>query len=231
MIALEGGSAPVSPHGQRGAVGALIAVVAAHGGAGATGAAIALARGWGAEAWLIDADLAGGDAHARLGLETRAADAGLAARRGGGDDALGGGRRVEFGWLLEVCPRPELAWLIRDAAVRDAVRAAMRSASCVVVDAARSVGPALEPVVDADAVVLVAHATRSDALERTRRRLVRAGVEERRIIECATAPTLADRVAGRLRRSPALIDVVAADDRLLLLVEARLAAVGARDRT
>lgn len=211
--------------------GTVVAVVGAHGGAGATGAAIAIARGCGVDAWLFDADLAGGDAHAVLGIEARAGDVGLAARTSADASALAaGGRRTEFGWLCEVCPRPDLAWLIGDGVVRDAVRAAMRLAPFVVVDAGRPVGPSFEPVVDADAVVLLAHAMRADALESARRRLVRAGVEERRILECATAPTVVDRLAARLRKGSIAVAVDGSDDRLLLLVEARLAAVGPRDR-
>lgn len=211
--------------------GTVVAVAGAHGGAGATRAAIAIARGCGVDAWLFDADLAGGDAHVELGVEARAGDIGLAARTSADASALAaGGRRTEFGWLCEVCPRPDLAWLIGDGVVRDAVRAAMGLAPFVVVDAGRPVGPSFEPVVDADVVVLLAHALRADALESARRRLVRAGVEERRILECATAPTVVDRVAVRLRRGSAAVAVDGTDDRLLLLVEARLAAVGPRDR-
>jgi hypothetical protein len=84
-------------------------------------------------------------------------------------------------------------------------------------------------VLDADVVVLIAHVNRAAAVEDALRRLVRSGVDERRVLVCATAPTIVERALGRVRRDVAVIDVER-DDRLSLLVEGRLAAIGPRDR-
>jgi Flp pilus assembly CpaE family ATPase len=206
-------------------------VVGAHGGAGATCAAIAIARDAAHDTCLIDADLAGGDARHILGLAQQPGDVGLAAVQEVDAGVLvHGARRTAFGSLYELCPRPELAWLIRDGAARDLARVAMSAASVVVIDAGRPTGPAFEPVLDADVIVLVWHATRPEAAEAARRRLVRAGADERRILDCATAPTIVDRAIGRIRRDVVVIDVER-DDRLMLMVEGRLAALGPRNRT
>ena len=216
--------------GEPSALGRLVAVVGAHGGCGVTRAAVAVARDSAAGAVLIDADLGGGDAQAVLGLAPRSADVGLAGLSTVDERAIiGAARRTAFGWLFEACPRPELAWLIRDGRMRDVARAAMRIAPLAVVDAGRPFGPSLEPVVDADVIVLLAHAHRTDARDRARRRLVRGGADERRILDCATAPTLLERAIGRVRRDVAVVDVER-DDQLLLMIEGRLATLGPRDR-
>jgi len=215
----------------RSALGRLVCVVGAHGGAGTTTAAIAIAREAAHDACLIDADLAGGDVRRALGLAQQPGDVGLAAAQEIDTSVLMHGlRRTSFGSLFEICPRPELAWLIRDGAGRDLTRTAMRTSSFVVVDAGRPTGPSFEPVLDADVIVLVWHATRDVAADVARQRLVRAGADERRIVDCATAPSIVERAIGRVRRDIALIDVVH-DDRLMLMVEGRLAALGPRDRT
>jgi Flp pilus assembly CpaE family ATPase len=206
-------------------------VVGAHGGAGTTSAAIAIAREAGHDVCLIDGDLAGGDARRVLGLPVQPGDVGLAAVQAVDAGVLMHGlRRTAFGSLFELCPRPELAWLIRDGAGRELARAAMRASSFVVVDAGRPTGPAFEPVLDADVIVLVWHATRAASAAAARQRLVRAGADERRILDCATAPSIVERAVGRVRRDVAVIDVER-DDRLMLMVEGRLAALGPRDRT
>ena len=211
-------------------LGRLVAVVGAHGGCGATRAAVAVARDAAAGAFLIDADIGGGDAGQLLGLSARPGDVGLAAVAAVDQATVAGSaRRTAFGWLFEASPRPDLAWLIRDGHMRDLARTAMRLSPLVVVDAGRPSGPSLEPVVDADVIVLLAHAHRHDALERVRRRLVRSGADEHRILACATAPTFVERAIGRLRRDVAVVDVER-DDLLMLMIEGRLAAVGPRDR-
>ncbi len=211
--------------------GRLVCVAGAHGGAGTTRAAIAIARDAAHDACLVDADLSGGDARELLGLTLRPGDVGLAAVSEVDASAFThGARRTAFGTVFEVSPRPELAWLIRDGAVRELARTAMRLCSLVVVDAGRPTGPSCEPALDADIVVLVWHANRRDAAERARHRLVRAGVDDRRIVDCATAPSLFERVLGRVRRDISVVDVER-DDQLLVLVEGRLAALGPRDRT
>lgn len=215
----------------RTALGRLICVVGAHGGAGATCAALAIAHQAGRDTCLIDADLAGGDTRRALGLSSQPGDVGLAAVQDVDAGVFAqGARRTSFGSLYELCPRPELAWLIRDGAARDLARVAMRSAAFVVVDAGRPTGPAFEPVLDADVIVLVWHATRTDAADAARHRLARAGADERRIVDCATAPSIVDRALGRVRRDIAVVDVER-DDRLMLMVEGRLAALGPRDRS
>ncbi len=206
--------------------GRLVAVVGAHGGAGATTVAEAVASGAGVGACLIDLDLAGGDARSLVGLEGDVASVGLAA------DAVDAGalaRRTAFGWFVEAAPRPELAWLIRDGAAGELVRSALALASLVVVDAGRPLGPSCEPVVDADVVLVVAHASRPDRLDLARRRLQRLGVDDERLVDCPTAPTAVDRLLGRLRGSARTVDAADADE-LLLLVEGRIAAVGSRSR-
>jgi Flp pilus assembly CpaE family ATPase len=216
--------------GERSASGSLVCVVGAHGGAGATRAAVALARDAGGDVCLIDADLSGGDAHVLLDLPARPGTVGLAALQEVDASTLAqDARRTAFGCLYEACPRPELSWLIRDGAVRDLARLAMRRATLVVVDVARPTGPSFEPVLDADVVVLIAHVNRAAAVEDALRRLVRSGVDERRVLVCATAPPIVERALGRVRRDVAVIDVER-DDRLSLLVEGRLAAIGPRDR-
>jgi len=215
----------------RSTLGRLVCVVGAHGGAGTTSAALAIAREAGHDVCLIDADLAGGDARRALGLSQQPGDIGLAAvQEVTAAVLMEGVRRTPFGSLYEMCPRPELAWLIRDGAGRDLARAAMRASTFVVIDAGRPTGPAFEPVVDADVIVLVWHATRASAADVARQRLVRAGADERRILDCATAPSMVDRAIGRVRRDLAVIDVER-DDRLMLMVEGRLAALGPRDRS
>jgi Flp pilus assembly CpaE family ATPase len=210
--------------------GRLVAIAGAHGGCGVTRAAIAVARDATGGAVLIDADLGGGDAQTVIGLPVRAGDAGLAALPEVDRHAIAdAARRTPFGWLYEACPRPDLAWLIRDGHMRELARVAMRLAPLVVVDAGRPAGPSLEPVADADVVVLLAHAHRADALARARRRLVRGGTDERRILECATAPTRIDRMVGRVRGDAAIVDVER-DDTLMLMIEGRLAVLGPRDR-
>lgn len=217
--------------GPRGMLGRLVCVVAAHGGAGATRAAIALASDTTGDACLIDADLSGGDARDALGLPLQPGDVGLAGMPDVDASSLSHAmRRTPFGSLFEVSPRPELAWLIRDGAVRDLARVAMRVSPFVVVDAGRPTGPSFEPVLDADVVVLVWHATRGEAANLARQRLVRAGIDERRIVDCPTAPSIVERAIGRVRRDITVVDV-ARDDQLILLVEGRLAAIGPRDRT
>ena len=220
-----------APTGARSALGRLVCVVGAHGGAGTTTAAIAIAREAGHDTCLMDADLAGGDVRRSLGLAPQPGDVGLAAVQEIDASVLMHGlRRTPFGSLYELCPRPELAWLIRDGAGRDLTRAAMRASSFVVVDAGRPTGPSFEPVLDADVIVLVWHATREPAADAARQRLIRAGVDERRILDCATAPSIVERAIGRVRRDIAVVDVER-DDRLMLMVEGRLAALGPRDRT
>lgn len=212
-------------------LGRLVCVVGAHGGAGATRAALSLARDAAGETCLIDADLSGGTLRQQLALAHQPGDVGLAAvQEVDGATLAHGLRRTAFGSFFEVSPRPELSWLIRDGAVRDLARVAMQQAPFVVVDAARPTGPSFEPVLDGDVVVLVAHATRDEAASLARQRLVRAGVDERRIIDCATAPTIVERAMGRVRRDLTVIDVER-DDHLIILVEGRLASLGARDRT
>lgn len=219
------------PTGPGARTGRLIAVVGAHGGAGTTRAAIAIAGDASGGACLIDADLSGGTARHALGLPVQPGDVGLAALQDVDAGALALGlRRTDFGSLFEVSPRPELAWLIREGGVRELARAAMRQSPFVVVDAGRPAGPSFEPVLDADLIVLVWHVTRRDAAEQTRRRLVRSGVDERRILDCPTAPTIVERSLARVRRDLSVIDV-AREQRLILMVEGRLAALGARDRT
>ncbi len=216
--------------GARAGRGCLVAVTAAHGGAGATTAATALVMDAERGACLIDVDLCGNtELVASLGIAERAADAGLAGVR----DAAAGfsslARRTPFGWFVGISPRPELAWLIRDGAVRDVLRQALEHAALVVVDCGRPVGPACEAVADADVVVLVFHADRVDALAVARRRLTRLGVEDLRIIEVPTAPTIIERVIGRLRGSGTCVDLTRGDE-LMLLVEGRFAVVGSRGR-
>lgn len=216
---------------RRSSLGRLVCVVGAHGGAGTTAAAIAVARDAGHDTCLIDGDLAGGSIRSALGLAQQPGAVGLAAAHAVDGSLLAQGlRRTDFGSLFELCPRPELAWLIRDGAGRDLTRAAMRAASLVVVDAGRPTGPSFEPVLDADVIVLVWHATRGDAADAARHRLVRAGADERRILDCATAPSIVERAIGRVRRDISVIDVER-DDRLMLMVEGRLAALGPRDRS
>lgn len=222
-----GVAAPAS----RSTLGRLVCVVGAHGGAGTTSAAIAIAREAGHDVCLIDADLAGGSTRRALGLPAQPGDVGLAAVHEVDAGVLMRGiRRTAFGSLFELCPRPELAWLIRDGAGRDLTRVAMRTSTFVVVDAGRPTGPAFEPVLDADVIVLVWHATRASDADGARQRLVRAGADERRILDCATAPSIVERAVGLVRRDVAVIDVER-DDRLMLMVEGRLATLGPRDRT
>lgn len=214
---------PGAPEGR----GRVVAFVGAHGGAGTTTAALAVACDADRGVCLVDADLAGGATAPRLDLAGPPGDAGLA---GAGDPAAAWAalaRRAPFGTLVVVCPRPDLAWLIRDGALRALVADARRSAALVVVDAGRPLGPACEAVAEADLVVVVAHAHRPDEAESARRRVERLGVEGPRIVDCPTAPTLLERFAGRLRGSGPAIDL---DDpaELLLLVEGRLASLPPR---
>lgn len=216
----------VGPHAPEGR-GRLVAFVGAHGGAGTTTAALAVAREADRGVCLVDADLAGGSAALRLDLPGPPGDAGLAAA---GDPAAAWAvlaRRAPFGTLAVACPRPDLAWLIRDGAVRALLADARRSAALVLVDAGRPLGPSCEAVAEADLVVLVCHAHRPEDAERARRRVERLGVEAPRIIDCPTAPSVFERFAGRLRGTGPTIDL---DDpeQLLLLVEGRLASLPPR---
>ena len=192
--------------------GRSVVLVGAHGGAGTSTAALAIASDADRGVCLIDADLTGGTLGTILGVGHRIGDAGLAAVREGEGTAF-----------------LTLAWLIRDGALRELTRQAMRQTSLIVVDAARPVGPSCEPVVDADVIVIVGHTNRFDAIERTQQRLVRLGVDAARIVLCPTAPTIVERTVGRFRGSQTCIDVRHGDE-LLLLVEGRLAALGPRER-
>lgn len=217
----------VEHHGTR---GRSVAIVGAHGGAGTTTAALSLAIGTERGVCLIDADIAGGDLAERLALPERMSDAGLAGSPISAQSAFAElSRRVSFGVFLALCPRPDLAWLIRDGLARDVTRMAMRHTALAVIDAGRPLGPTCEPVVDADVVVIVAHSHRPDSAARARRRLVRLGVDERRLIDCPSTPTMLERIAGRVRGSNRSIDVLRSDD-LILLVEGRLAMLGPRER-
>jgi hypothetical protein len=204
------------PIGQRG-YGRAIAIVAAHGGAGATQAAAALVRELAGPLCVIDADLAGGDLGARIGIPERASDAGLAAH-GGGESFAAIGRRAPFGWFAAICPRPELAWLVRDGVIRDAVREAQRHAPLVIADLGRAAGPAHEILVIADLVIVVADEERDAARDGCRRRLTRLGVDVDRVVDHAWRP-------GPLRRLVRLRPFTDehADGELALLVEGRLA--------
>ncbi|MGA0123091.1 MAG: hypothetical protein ACO3KD_08855 [Gaiellales bacterium] len=207
--------------------GRVVTVIGAHGGAGATTAALAIARDAERGVCLVDADLAGGDTASRLELQGHPADAGLAAQV---DATVAWGalaRRAAFGTVVVACPRPDLAWLVRDGAVRGLLAAARRSAALVVVDAGRPLGPSCEAVADADLVVIVAHAHRSEVAECARRRVERLGVEGARIVACPTAPTMFERIAGRLRGSGPAMDLDDPEE-LLLLVEGRLAGLPPR---
>lgn len=210
--------------------GRSVVLVGAHGGAGTSTAALAIASDADRGVCLIDADLTGGTLGAVLGVGNRIGDAGLAAVREGEGSAFSAlAQRVPFGWFVEVGPRPELVWLIRDGALRALTRQAMRQAALVVVDAARPVGPSCEAVVDADVVVIVGHTNRAQAIEKTQQRLGRLGVDDTRIVVCPTAPTIVERLVGRLKGSRDCIDVQHGDE-LLLLVEGRLASLGPRER-
>ena len=210
--------------------GRSVVLVGAHGGAGTSTAALTIASDADRGVCLIDADLAGGTLGSALGITSRIGDAGLAAVRESDGNAFSTlAQRAPFGWFVEIGPRPELVWLIRDGAVRALTRQAMRQASLIVVDAARPVGPACEPVIDADVVVIVGHANRIDAIQQTQQRLERLGVDSTRILICPTAPTIVERTLGRFRGTQHCIDVRHGDE-LLLLVEGRLASVGPRDR-
>lgn len=216
---------PVAPDGR----GRLVVFTGVHGGAGTTTAALAIACDTDRGVCLVDADLAGGDAAHRLGLPGPPGDAGLAAA---GDPAAAWAilaRGAPFGTLVVVCPRPDLVWLIRDGALRALLADARRSAALVVVDAGRPLGPACEAVAEADLVVLVGHAHRPDDAVRARRRVERLGVEALRIVDCPTAPTALERIAGRLRGSGPAIDLEDPEE-LLLLVEGRLASLPPRSR-
>lgn len=208
------------PYGEpigTGAHGRVIAVVAAHGGAGATQAAAALVRELAGPLCAIDADLAGGDLAERIGLGERQADAGLAAHDGGAPfPAIA--RRAPFGWFATLCPRPELAWLVRDGTIRDLVRDAQRHAGIVVVDLGRTAGPAHEVLVVADLVVVIADEERADARDGCRRRLTRLGVDPDRTVDHAWRPS----PLRRLVRLRPFTDEEADGD-LALLVEGRLA--------
>lgn len=219
------------PLERRNAAGRSIVLVGAHGGAGTSTAALAIASDADRGVCLIDADLAGGTLGAALGVAGRIGDAGLAAvREGDGNAFTTLAQRVPFGWFVAVGPRPELVWLIRDGALRELTRQAMRQASRIVVDVARPVGPAYEPVVDADVIVVVGHANRVAAIDQTQQRLVRLGVDAARIVLCPTAPTIIERTVGRFRGGHDCIDVQRGDE-LLLLVEGRLASLGPRERS
>lgn len=204
------------PVGTR-AHGRAIAVVAAHGGAGATQATAALVRELAGPLCAIDADFAGGDLAERLGLDARQADAGLAAHDGG-DPFAAIARRAPFGWFIAVCPRPELAWLVRDGVIRDLAHQARRHAAIAVADLGRAAGPAHELLVTADLVVLIADEERVDARDRCRRRLTRLGVDPDRVLDYAWRPS----PLRRLVRLRPLADEDA-DGALALLVEGRLA--------
>lgn len=218
-------SAPYAEPIGTGAHGRAIAVVAAHGGAGATQAASALVRELAGPVCAIDADLSGGDLAERVGLGERQSDAGLAAHDG--DDPFAAtARRAPFGWFLALCPRPELAWLVRDGVIRDVVRESQRHAAIVVADLGRAAGPAHEILVVADLVVLVADEDRADARDRGRRRLTRLGVDPDRVLEHAWRPS----PLRRLVRLRPLSDEDADGD-LALMVEGRLAMLpGGRQR-
>ncbi|MFM9124752.1 MAG: hypothetical protein ACKOSO_06260 [Actinomycetota bacterium] len=214
---------PVAPEGR----GRVVAFVGAHGGAGTTTAALTVAADADRGVCLVDADLAGGETAERLDLPGPPGDAGLA---GAGDPSAAWAvlaRRAPFGTLAVACPRPDLAWLIRDGAVRALVAEARRAAALVVVDAGRPLGPACEAVAEADLVVLVWHAHRPDAAERARRRIERLGVEALRIADCPTAPTFLERFAGRLRGAGPAFDLDDPEE-LRLLVEGRLASLPPR---
>lgn len=210
--------------------GRCVAFVGAHGGAGTTTAALAFAVEAERGVCLIDADLAGGDLMARLALSERVGDTGLAAAGESGPAAFAAAsRRLPFGWFLALSPRPDLAWLIRDGAIRELAGIARENAGLVVVDVGRPLGPSCEAVVDADVVVVVGHVSQPEAMVRTRRRLQRLGVDDLRLIDCPTAPTAVERLVGRLRGERRCIDVLRGDE-LMLLIEGRLATVGHRGR-
>ncbi len=137
----------------------LVAVVGAHGGAGASTVAACLARAAGADGVLLDLDLAGGCLARRLGVEHDPLDAGLAGPDAAAQVVARSARPWAGGLLVPAATRPDLAWLVPDGAVAAACAAALRIGRTVVVDAARGSGPALEAVVGADRVVLVARAT------------------------------------------------------------------------
>ncbi len=219
--------------GWGGDVGArlVVAVVAAHGGAGVTTAAVTLAETLGRGVCLVDADLGGsGDVARALELPERPGDVGLAGLREIDGPAVGSLlRRTAFGALLAVSPRADLAWLLRDGAVREAVREAARDLGAAVIDAGRPVGPVVEAVADADVVLLVGHAHRYERLADARVRLARIGVEDVRIVEVPTAAGLVERAIGRVRSAGATVDVTDGEA-LMVLVEGRMAAVGPRGR-
>lgn len=220
--------------GWGGEIGArlVVAVVDAHGGAGATTAAVTLAEALGRGVCLVDADLGGsGDVARALALPERPGDVGLAGLRAIDEAAVGSLlRRTPFGAALAVSPRADLAWLIRDGAVREAVRAGARDLGAAVIDAGRPVGPVVEAVADADVVLLLGHAHRPERLADARVRLARIGVEDVRIVEVPTAAGLVERVIGRLRGAGGTTDV-ADGEALLILVEGRVAVVGPRSRS
>ncbi len=222
-------AAHLQPREHQRAMGRVVALVGAHGGAGTTTAALAVAHDADRGVCLIDADLSGSDTMFRLGLSERVGDAGIAGIRDGTIDPFAQlARRTAFGWALIVCPRPDLAWLIRDGAVGDIAREARRHADLVVIDAGRPLGPACEPVLSADVVVVVGHATRPDAMTQMRRRLQRLGVDDLRLVDCPTAPALFERLLGRVRYSTRSIDVLRGDE-LVLRIEGRLATLGPRE--
>ncbi|MSO46623.1 MAG: hypothetical protein EXQ67_00840 [Thermoleophilia bacterium] len=213
-----------------GSTGRSVVLVGAHGGAGTSTAALAIARGGDRGVCLVDADLAGGTLGVALGLKPRIGDAGLAGVREADGTAFATlAQRAPFGWFVEIGPRPELVWLIRDGTLRALTRQAMRQASLIVIDVARPVGPSCEPVLDADVVVIVGHANRLKTINQTQQRLTRLGVDAARIVVCPTAPTIVERISGRLRGKLNCIDVQHGDE-LLLLIEGRIASLGPRKR-
>jgi len=208
-----------------GAHGRVVAVVGAHGGAGTTAAVEELEQTLPGPLCVIDADLAGGDVAGRLGLKLQQGDAGLAALEGVGDPLAALAHPIARGFLVAVCPRPELAWLIGDDAARELCRSARRHAPIVLVDAGRIIGPVHEVVAEADLVVLVAAPGREFEREQTRRRLARLGVSADRVVDHRPTPRTLVGTTLRLLRGDG--DTV---DELALLVEGRLASVatGAR---
>jgi hypothetical protein len=167
---------------------------------------------------VIDADLAGGDLADHLGLALHQGDAGLAALEAAADVLASLAHPIDDGLFVAACPRPELAWLVRDGLMRDLCRSARRHATLVLVDAGRVIGPAHEIVAEADLVILVGDPLRADTTARLRRRLSRLGVGPDRTLEHRVKADTFGRLVNRYLRGDD-----DADGEFALLVEGRLA--------
>jgi Flp pilus assembly CpaE family ATPase len=193
-IAAAGSLAPAGAAAEPLPDSTLLAVVGAAGGTGTTTVAIAAARA--GDGLLIDLDLAGSDLATRLGLA--ATTAGIA---GGGDPRRLLDGLVETAGSLrvaQVAPCVDLAWTVSAGACSALLREARRRERLVVVDAGRGSGPALEAILEADAVAVVSPANAPERRRAAVERFARLTAPDARIVVIESGVTRAGAVRSQI---------------------------------